>query len=419
MGRPSIVTFLESAAAMGGVERTTLDLVENLDRARWEPVVICPEEGELPEACRRAGVDVRILPRPAMYSTSFWIGESRKLPNPFAWAWDIGALLGAARRVARLLALERPDVVVTKGLFSHLCGGFAAKKLGIPCLWHAQDFISGRFAGVYVRVFGQLASWLPSHIVVIGPQIARQLPERLRRRVSIVYNAVDDHLYGATSDGSSARNELGIEPGALVIGNVGRLTPWKGQRHLLEAFAQFARDEPRARLLFVGGSLFDSGAYERRLRARASDLGLSHAVVFTGHRSDVPRMLAAMDLFAYCAVEKDICPLSLLSAMAVGLPIVAFDIEGVREAMVADEHGLLVPVAQAQPLARALGRLASDDGLRCRLGRNARARVQERFTLAQHVRHMDEILQGLTGKHRPYDAKNPQSAGTHPSDSHS
>src|SRR5262245_19565028 len=92
-GRASMVTFLESAAAMGGVERTTLDLVERLDRGRWEPVVICPEEGELPEACRRAGIQVRILARPAIYSTSFWIGDSKRFPNLLAWIWNFGALL--------------------------------------------------------------------------------------------------------------------------------------------------------------------------------------------------------------------------------------------------------------------------------------------------------------------------------------
>src|SRR5262249_15556716 len=152
-----------------------------------------------------------------IYSTSFWIGDSKRFPNLLAWIWNFGALLGAARSVTRLLARERPDIVVTKGLFSHLCGGLAARKLRIPCLWCAQDFISERFARIYVRVFGQLARWLPSHIVVIGPQIARQLPQEIKRRVSIVYNAIDARLY-QPSDGLSARRELGIEPGALVIG---------------------------------------------------------------------------------------------------------------------------------------------------------------------------------------------------------
>src|ERR1051326_5204926 len=171
-GRLTVV-FLESAATMGGVQRTTLDHVENIDRSRWKPVVICPEEGELTQACRRNGIDVRILPRPLLFSTSFWISDSKKLPNPLAWAWNVGGLLRGMRSVKKLLAQERPDVVMTKGLASHLYGGLAAKRLGIPCLWHAQDFISERFGGIYVRVFGCLARWLPSHIVVIGPQISR------------------------------------------------------------------------------------------------------------------------------------------------------------------------------------------------------------------------------------------------------
>src|ERR1051326_4905098 len=101
-------------------------------------------------------------------------------------------------------------------------------------------------------------------------------------------------------------------------------------------------------------------------------------------------MIAAMDLFAYTAVEKDICPLALLSAMAAGLPIATFDIEGVRAAIVTEEHGVLVPAGQVEPLAHALRRLIVDDGLCRRLGRNARARVEDQFNLGQYVRRMEE-----------------------------
>ena len=398
------VMFVETAAAMGGVQRATLDLLEALDRAYWEPLLVSPEEGSLTQACRRAGVKVYILPRPRMLSTSFWISGNRRLPNPFAWAWDLGAIAEAMRRVARLLGHEQPDLVVTKGLACHFYGGLAAQRLGIPCVWHVQDFISERFGGIYRRVFGQMARHVPSNIIVIGPPIARQLPADVHGRVRVIYNGVDTKVFRPDIDGAAVRRELGIGRDKVIIGNLARLTPWKGQHHLLEAFARVARD-PRTQLLLVGGPLFDSQAYEHRLRSRARELGLSDRVIFTGHRDDVPQVLAAMDIFAYSSVEKDICPLSLLQAMATGLPIVAFDIEGMRRAITSGEHGLLVPVGEPEPLAEAIAGLVSNEGLRDRLARRARCRAEEEFTLERHCVLMEAAFRWALSQPRARSSK--------------
>jgi hypothetical protein len=146
---PRKIVFVECAAAMGGVQFSTLYLVQHLDPARWTPIVVCPEEGDLTEACRRLHIQVDVLDQPKLRSTSFRIRNDVRLPDPMAWLWDVVAMLIASRRLARFLAQTKPHLVVTKGLFSHFYGGLAARQLGIPCIWHVQDFISERFLGLY------------------------------------------------------------------------------------------------------------------------------------------------------------------------------------------------------------------------------------------------------------------------------
>ena len=387
-----VVVFIESAALMGGVEFSTLYLAQNLDRSRWLPMVVCPEEGDLPEACRRAGVLVRILRRPALYSTGIRLGNAWQVPNPLAWCWDAGAVFLAGWRLARLLAHMRPDLVVTKGMFSHFYGGLAAQRLGIPCIWHVQDFVSERFWGVYRQVFGQVARRLPDHIIVDGEPIARQMPRGVQERVSLIYNGVDTRVFRPGLDGIGVRRELGIPSNALVIGHVARMTPWKGQHQLLEAFAKFAAEVPHACLLFVGAPVFDNKTYEERLRNRTLDLGLRGRVIFSGYRHDLPHVLAAMDLFAFTSMKKDTSPLALLSAMAAGLPIVAYDIDGVREVVRDGQEGLLVPVGHKGLLAEALTRIYDDNELRHELAKAARRRVEAAFNLEGHVSRMEEVF---------------------------
>jgi glycosyltransferase involved in cell wall biosynthesis len=380
---------------MAGVEFNAIRLAERLDRERWNVVLVCPEEGDLPAAFRRAGLPAHILPRPRLLSTSIQIGARRRLPNPAACAWDVGALWCAASGVARWLRAARPDLVVTKGLFPHFYGGLAARRAGIPCLWHAEDFISERWWGMFRRFFGQAARWLPTGVAVIGEPIAGQLPRGIQGRVRVIHNGADTAAFRPGRDGTPVRRELGIPADALVVGHVARLTPWKGQHHLLEAFARLAGQVPHARLLLVGSPVFDSDSYEQRLRSRAAAMGLADRVVFAGYVRDVARVLAAMDVLGYTSVEKDNCPLSLLEAMATGLPVAAFDIPGIRLVLDAPEAGLLVPVERQDLLAEALLGLLRDDEHRRRLAQGARRRIEQAFSLDLHVRRFEEAFSAL------------------------
>src|SRR4026207_1775035 len=86
------VVFMEGAAARGGVQFSTLYVAQHLHPELWKPVVLCPEEGDLPVACRRLGIDVQVLEQPKLRSTSFRIRNDVRLPNPAAWLWDGAAM---------------------------------------------------------------------------------------------------------------------------------------------------------------------------------------------------------------------------------------------------------------------------------------------------------------------------------------
>lgn len=386
------VVMIESAHEMGGVEFSTLYLASHLDPGVWEAVVVCPGEGSLSTACRESGVRVVIVPMPSLRSTSFRVGWGDfRLPNPISWVWNAFAVLQAAGRLRAFLARERPGLVLTKGMYAHVCGALAARRSGIQCVWHVQDLISERHGGLYRKVFGWLAQVLPDGIVVDGTPIARQLPHSLRNKVEVVFNGVDAQVFHPGLDGRALRDELGITPEQLVIGHAARLTPWKGQHHLLEAFGRLARLHPQARLLLAGSPLFDNDAYEKRLLARADEMGLSDRVLFAGFREDLPRVLAGMDVFAYPSVEKDTSPLSLISAMACGLPVVAFDLEGVREVL--GDAGLLMPVGDVPGMASALTSLLQNHNQRKELGERARARFLAHFTLGRYLSGMEKVLE--------------------------
>jgi glycosyltransferase involved in cell wall biosynthesis len=376
---------------MGGVEFSTLYLASHLDRSRWLVTVVCPGEGPLASACRDAGVRVDVIPIPALLPTSLRLGKAdTRLPNPLAWFWNVWVVLVAAFRLTQYLSRNTTDLAVTKGLYAHFSGGLACLLRRVRCIWHVQDFISERFGGAYRLLFGLVASILPDEIAADGTPIARQLPERIRKRVHVVLNGVDVQTFRPCHDSGAVRRGLGIPSDALVIGHAARLTPWKGQHHLVEAFGRIAARNPRARLLLVGSPMFDDDSYERRLRQRTDELGLDGRVIFAGFRTDLPQVLNAMDIFAYPSVEKDTSPLALLSALACGLPVAAFDIDGVREVL--GDTGILTPVRDEHGLAEELEKLLGDPALRKNMGGQSRETAVKRFSLEAYVKGMETVF---------------------------
>jgi glycosyltransferase involved in cell wall biosynthesis len=393
------IVFIESAAAMGGVQFSTLYLVESLNKAEWKPIVVCPEEGDLTRACREAGVEVHVLAQPRLRSTSVRTGRSSRsarLPNLFAWLWNAYLMTVIVSRLRTLLSQAAPDLIVTKGLSSHFSGGWAARKLGIPCVWHVQDLISERNFGIYRRAFALAARLLPQQIIADGLAIKHQLPAAVRRRTAVVHNGVDTNVFRPGLDGSGVRQELGIAKDHLVVGHAGRITPWKGQHYLIEAFARIAADHPNVSLLLAGSPVFDNDAYERKLLGLTAQLGLQDRIKFAGYRHDLPGVLAAMDVFAFTSVEKDTSPLALLSALSCGLPIAAFNIEGVAE-LVKNDECLLSPVAGIEELAASLKMLLGNADLRRRLGAKARKLAVEKLSLSLYTSRMQQIFMDLIG----------------------
>jgi glycosyltransferase involved in cell wall biosynthesis len=177
-----------------------------------------------------------------------------------------------------------------------------------------------------------------------------------------------------------ARIQFGLDENQEVLVTIGRQDYQKGQRYLLEAMAMLVSTRPRLVLLMAGRSGDVSEDLER-LRDR---LGLKEQVRFLGHREDVPEILAAADLFVFPSFYEGL-PGAVLEAMALGLPIVASDIDPVRETVEEGRNALLVKPASPDKLASAIERLLEDRPAAQAFGRRGREIFEERFTLEQSM----------------------------------
>jgi len=167
----------------------------------------------------------------------------------------------------------------------------------------------------------------------------------------------------------------------LVLASVSRLFSWKGQRELLRAYALVRNEVANSRVLIVGADAHEveAGSFTEELKALARSLGIEQQVIFTGPRSDVPRVMAACDLFTMPSFEEPF-GLVFLEAMAMKKPVVALDNGGTPEVVEHGRSGLLSSPRDIQGLAANILRLANDPSLRGRMAEYGRSQVLERFS---------------------------------------
>jgi len=208
-------------------------------------------------------------------------------------------------------------------------------------------------------------------------------------RIEVVYNGVDPSRFEDLPSPTAARASLGLPAEGPLIVQVGTVRSVKDHPTALRAFARVRESLPAAHIAFAG-----DGPDLPACQSLAVELEIADSVHWLGSRSDVPNVLAAGDVMLMTSLSEA-HSVSLLEAMAAGLPIVATSVGGIPETVSDGQTGLLAPRGDAAGLATHLVTLLRDDALRHRMGHAARARVHERFLRSRMHQRYCEIYQRL------------------------
>ncbi len=194
---------------------------------------------------------------------------------------------------------------------------------------------------------------------------------------------------------SRMRAELGIPEDRLIVGIVARITLIKGHGELIDAFAKLQSQFDNLHLLIVGGQLdSERDSYQIEVERAIDGHQLRDRVTITGMRTDIPELLAAMDILSLPSHWEGL-PRAVLEGMAMGLPVVATDIRGCREAVVDGETGLIVPAQDSASLAEALEKLIANPTLRQSFGTAGRQRALVEYDERNVFKRLGEAYQDL------------------------
>jgi glycosyltransferase involved in cell wall biosynthesis len=360
------VVFLDHVARLSGGEIALLRLLPALAHD-IDVHVILGEEGPLVDRLGAQGISVEVLPlAPVVRDLRKDTLRPRRF-DPMVAARVAPYVVRLARRIRDC----RADLIHTNSLKAALYGGAAGRLARVPVVWHVRDRIAEDYlphsAVLLVRAAARV---LPTAVVANSQATLNTLPPLQPGRV--VYNPI---VPDSVRQHGGAAQRVG---GQMTVGIVGRLAPWKGQHVFLEAFAKAFGDTPvRGRV--IGGALFGEDTYEQRLREQAERLGIAGQIEFLGFREDVRVELGELDVLVHSSVIPEPFGQAVLEGMAAGIPVIAANAGGPAELITDGLNGILTQPGDADELAEALRRLASDAELRKALG-SAGSRRSQQFT---------------------------------------
>ena len=369
---PRTVVHLSDSDAFGGTERALLQLLAGLDRERWRPVLFHPDlpgASELASEASALGVTTRAIAAPATA------------------AQGVASLPGLALAIRR----ERAAVFHAHQTWSLSCryGIVAAALARVPArVAAAQLFVEmPRLRGIDLQ-HAVISRSLHRHIAV-SRHVAWRLHDRFDvpgERIAVIPNAVT--LAPPAPRDAALRARVLLGQRAPLVLTVARLDAQKGVAYLLDAAAEV----PDAIFVIAG-----EGPERATLEARASALGIAHRVRFLGHRRDVPPLLAIADLFVLPSLWEGL-PLSVLEAMAAGVPVVATRICGTDELVRDGETGTLAPPENGSALAEAIRAALYDRERVLRMAAAARALVEREHSSAAMVSATSALYEELLAR---------------------
>ena len=350
---PLRVLVVTGNAIVGGMESAVLRLCERLPPAAFELYALVPFESAFTQALRECGVRVHVAP----------IGDKLR--------WH------AIQYAASLVREHDIDVIHAHLPAAHVVAALAGSVTRTPVLAtiHAMhlsmwDLEVHRLAGTHLCFVSEAAR---AHALAVGVQPAR---------IRVIRNGVDVGRF-------TPRTAPRASSAAPVVGYVGRLSPEKHPAMFLRAAARIHAAMPGARFVVVG-----DGPLRKELEALAATLGIHAFVTFAGECTDMPARYRALDLMLLTSWHEG-TPLAILEALASGVPVIATDVGGVAELIVAGTTGALVPPGDDARMAeRACEMLASLDVL-VRMGERGREHVRAHFSLDAQVRATAALLRDV------------------------
>jgi glycosyltransferase involved in cell wall biosynthesis len=355
--------LLHSSNDLYGASKFFLQIIELLKSNGHQIHVVLPSKGPL---------DKMISQIKGTHVSYYSLGVLRKkYLNPLGLINRLVANIKAIKFLSKYIKDHSIDLVYTN-TSTILCGGIAAKKNGIPSLFHIHEIPTGN--KLYEFLSGKIINWYSSKVLTVSNSVKQHWLKYIDdKKIERIYN-------GIVFKKTDSIIKLERDQDDFVITSVARLIPYKGHGYLIDVANELIKKSPKFRFLIVGDTLPSYVSYEKSVKQKVNDLGLENKIKFLGFRNDISSILKQSDLFIHTAISPDPLPTVLFESLYNDLPTVATNLGGAIEILENGSNGLLIPYDDPKKAADLINEYCSNNKLQKKHLENSKKDFKKKFS---------------------------------------
>ncbi|MDC1317237.1 glycosyltransferase family 4 protein [Flavobacteriaceae bacterium] len=354
--------LLHSSNDLYGASKIFLQLIDLLTKNGFDIHVILPEKGMLDDFLIKKNIKIEYLELGVL---------RKKYLNPLGLINRAAANIKAIKFLSNYINDHSIDLVYTN-TSTILCGGIAAKRAGVPSLFHIHEIPTGN--KLYEFLSGKIINWYSSKVLTVSNSVKKHWLKYIDdKKIERIYNGIvfkkTDYLIKLKRDQDD-----------FLITSVARIIPYKGHGYLIDVANELVKKSNKFKFLIVGDTLPSYASYEKSVKQKVKDLGLEDQIKFLGFREDVSSILKQSDLFIHPAIAPDPLPTVLFESLHNDLPTVATNLGGAIEILDNGNNGLLIPYNNPKKAANLINEYCSNTKLQKKHLENSKKNFKINFS---------------------------------------
>lgn len=377
------ILYLHAGAEMYGADKILLELVSGLDKSKFHPIVILPNDGVLREKLEDNEIETHIIEYPIL---------RRKFFNFKGIFNYIMSYFTKSKEIVRLLRERKIDIIHVNTT-AVLEGIYLKRKLKGKLVWHVHEiilrpkliykfisFLVGKYSDTCVAVSNAVKKHLLDSGYVKGS------------KVKVIYNGVDSNKFNPQTNNDYLYDEWNVPRNSIKVGMIGRVNSWKGQSDFLAATKDLLKKYPNLYLFIVGSAFAGEEWRVTELKEQIEEIEHNSRIIFSEFRTDTPAIHSFFDILILPSTNPDPLPTVVLEAMSSGTPVIGYRHGGVTEMVVDGVTGMLADVKDTKDLEKKI-----DEAIKTKnyseMGLAARKRILANFSEGKFIENFTNVYE--------------------------
>lgn len=374
------ILYLHAGAEMYGADKILLELVTGLDKSKFHPIVVLPNDGILKDKLIENGIETYVVHYPILRRKYF------NLKGIINYGLNY---FGKSNEIVKLLKNKRVDIIHANTT-AVLEGIYLKKKLKCKLVWHVHEIILK--PAMINKTISYLIGKYADKCVAVSKAVKNHLIDSKfidENKVEVIYNGVDTERFNPNVENKYLYKEWNIPDEAIKVGMIGRVNAWKGQNDFLDAAEGLLKKYSNLYIFIVGSAFAGEEWRVDELKKKIADSKNRDRIVFSEFRTDTPEIHSFFDVLVLPSTNPDPLPTVVLEAMGCGTPVVGYNHGGVTEMVVSGETGLLAEVKNSKDLGKKIQQVLETDYRL--MGQKAHDRAVKNFSEHSFINNFSKV----------------------------